>query len=148
MKYSKYLKDLGMTRKDVFKLNHFGIRNELERIKYGTNYHEMWSLDVVLACEIYPKLKRLYDKYHYLCNFGDATLLNEIMTAQGNDLYDKTADERFQKVLCAFETIIKIYSGLEEEQLDADMFENIDSQYNKVKEGLKIFGEGFWGVGI
>lgn len=142
MRYSKYLKDLGITRRDFFRMNHFGLRNEFEKIKYGTNYHEMWNLDIVLACEIYPRLKHLYEKYHYICNFSDRSLEYNM------EDYKAIADTRFNKVLYALETMLKIRYDIIEQEESKDMLTNPESQLNRVKEGLKILGEGFWGVGI
>jgi hypothetical protein len=144
MHYSKYFKDLGISRWNIFKLTHWHINTEFERFKYGTSYHEMWSLDTVLCCEIYPRLKHLYEKYHYQCDFAD----HSINAEENSELYEQIADERFKKVLWALETHIKIYFGIIDEEIDISMFGNPDSQYNKIKEGFKILGEGIWGVGV
>jgi hypothetical protein len=149
MRYSIYLKNLGISRLDVFKMNHYGIRNEFEKLKYGTSCHEMWSLDTVLACEIYIRLKHLYEQYHYQDDFADRSLdYCEDDSKEFWERYDQIADERFKKVLYSLETIIKIYFEIEDEEFSKDMFENPNSQWNKVREGLKILGEGLWGVGI
>ena len=102
----------------------------------------MWNLDLILAIEIYPRLKHLYEKYHYVCNFSDTKI--EAFSEE----YNKVADDRFNQVLYSFEMIIKIWLNPELEEFPSDMIENPNSQYNKIQEGLKIFGEGFWGVGI
>lgn len=144
MRYSKYLKDLGLSRIGYLKLkyNHCGIFTKYETLKYGTNWHEMWNLDIILAIEIYPRLKHLYEKYHYVCNFSDTSV------EDFSEKYDKVADERFNKVLYSFEMLIKIWLNPELEECPNDMLTNPNSQYNKIQEGFNIFGEGFWEVGI
>jgi hypothetical protein len=82
MNYNKYLKDLGMTRKMFWHLKHKGIRNEFERIKYGSNYHEMWGLDTILACEIYYVSENTHDfshgmnRLHMLLKYSKQILIN------------------------------------------------------------------------
>ena len=146
MKYNKYIKELGITRWQFFKFNHYNIRNEFEKIEYGTNYHEMWSLDTFLAVEIYVRLRHLHDKYHWQCNFSDRNVsaITDIECIE----YERVAIERFDKVIYAFETIIKIYFDLIEEEYYEGFLDDPNSQNNKVLEGLKIFGEGMWGCGI
>ena len=139
MKYNKYLKELGVRRFDYFRFKHFGIKNEFERFKYGTNYHEMWNLDTVLACEIYTRLRHLHEKYNFVCNFSHDENYN----------YDNEKfEEHFKAVLWSFATIIQIYFDVVEDEYDFDTLNDENSQNNRVQRGLRIFANGFWGVGI
>ena len=154
MKYNKYLKELGMTRKMFWRLKHKGIYNELERSKFGANYHEMWNLTTVLACEIYCRLKLMHDKYYYACNFQeDADGTNHIHDTDS----DKIDESNFDKVLWSLKEIIKQFTddtyddkfytktNDEEEKLN---FEAMKSNDNKIWEGLHILGNNFYGLGI